>query len=143
MKFIMKYLRPHYPMMLIGLIIKIIGTVVDLLIPYILSYIIDEVTPKNDISLVVKWGFVMIACAAMVFICNVWANRVAAGVSRDTIEKLRYDLFHKFSYLSSFQVDTFISGDGFGVRWEKGIAVTEEGCDLICPEIGTLYELEF
>ena len=28
----------------------------------------------------------------------------------------------------TFQVDTFISGDGFGVRWEKGIAVTETGC---------------
>lgn len=28
----------------------------------------------------------------------------------------------------TFQVDTFISGDGFGVRWEKGIAVTKDGC---------------
>jgi Xaa-Pro aminopeptidase len=28
----------------------------------------------------------------------------------------------------TFQVDTFISGDGFGVRWEKGIAITETGC---------------
>lgn len=27
----------------------------------------------------------------------------------------------------TFQVDTFISGDGFGVRWEKGIAVTNDG----------------
>ncbi len=28
----------------------------------------------------------------------------------------------------TFQVDSFISGDGFGVRWEKGIAITEDGC---------------
>lgn len=28
----------------------------------------------------------------------------------------------------TFQVDTFISGDGFGVRWEKGVAITENGC---------------
>ena len=28
----------------------------------------------------------------------------------------------------TFQVDTFISGPTFGVRWEKGIAVTETGC---------------
>ena len=28
----------------------------------------------------------------------------------------------------TFQVDTFISGDGFGVRWEKGIAITKDGC---------------
>ncbi len=42
-----------------------------------------------------------------------------------------------------YQIDTFISSDTFGVRWEKGIAVTEDGCDILSPEIGTLYELEF
>lgn len=30
-----------------------------------------------------------------------------------------------------------------GVRWEKGIAVTESGCEVLSPEIGKLYELEF
>ena len=43
----------------------------------------------------------------------------------------------------TFQIDTFISTDTFGVRWEKGIAVTEDGCDALSPEIGKLYELEF
>lgn len=43
----------------------------------------------------------------------------------------------------TFQADTFISTDTFGVRWEKGIAVTENGCDILSPEIGKLYELEF
>ena len=42
-----------------------------------------------------------------------------------------------------YQIDTFISTDTFGVRWEKGIAVTESGCDVLSPEIGTLYELDF
>ena len=107
MKYVIRYVKPYLPTMAYGFTIKFTGTIMELLIPYILSYIIDEVTPKNDISLVIKWGLVMIACAAMVFICNVWANRVAAGVSRDTIEKLRYDLFHKISYLSSSQVDKF------------------------------------
>lgn len=43
----------------------------------------------------------------------------------------------------TFQVDTFISTDTFGVRWEKGIAVTKDGCDVLSPEIGELYELDF
>jgi Xaa-Pro aminopeptidase len=43
----------------------------------------------------------------------------------------------------TFQIDTFISTKTFGVRWEKGIAVTESGCDVLSPEIGKLYELEF
>ncbi len=72
-----------------------------------MSYIIDEVTPKNDIRLVVFWGGVMVVCAALVLICNVWANRVSSAVSRDTIRALRYDLFGRISYLSSSQVDDF------------------------------------
>ncbi len=43
----------------------------------------------------------------------------------------------------TYQIDTFISTEKFGVRWEKGIAVTEDGCEVLSPEIGELYELEF
>lgn len=107
MKYVLRYVKPHIPRMIYGFTIKFSGTIMELLIPYILSYIIDEITPKNDISLVVRWGLLMVVCAAMVLICNVWANRVSAGVSRDTIEALRYDLFKKISYLSSSQVDAF------------------------------------
>ena len=34
-----------------------------------------------------------------------------------------------------YQVDTFISADTFGVRWEKGIVVTENGFEKLSPEI--------
>ena len=34
-----------------------------------------------------------------------------------------------------YQIDTYISTDTFGVRWEKGIAVTKDGCRILCPEL--------
>ena len=34
-----------------------------------------------------------------------------------------------------YQVDTYISGDTFGVRWEKGIAVKEGGYEMLSPDI--------
>ena len=34
-----------------------------------------------------------------------------------------------------YQVDTYISADTFGVRWDKGIAVKEGGYELLSPEI--------
>ncbi len=37
-----------------------------------------------------------------------------------------------------FQVDTYISADTFGVRWEKGIVVKENGFLLLSPEIPEL-----
>ena len=107
LKYVIRYVKPHIPTMIFGFTIKFTGTILDLMIPYILSYIIDEVTPRNDIGLVIRWGLMMAVCAALVLVCNVWANRVASAVSRDSIEALRHDLFYKISYLSSSQVDTF------------------------------------
>ena len=44
----------------------------------------------------------------------------------------------------TFQVDTYISGDTFGVRWEKGIAVKEGGYEILSPEIPEICpELHF
>nr|MBQ4319986.1 aminopeptidase P family protein [Clostridia bacterium] len=43
----------------------------------------------------------------------------------------------------TFQIDTFAMGSDFGLRWEKPIAVTETGVDLLSPQIGKIYELEF
>ncbi len=44
----------------------------------------------------------------------------------------------------TFQVDSFISGDGFGVRWEKGIVVTEDGCKSMTDYLKKgLIELDF
>ena len=44
----------------------------------------------------------------------------------------------------TFQVDTFISGDGFGVRWEKGVAITETGCTSMTDYLKKgILELDF
>jgi Xaa-Pro aminopeptidase len=43
----------------------------------------------------------------------------------------------------TFQIDTFVMGSDFGLRWEKPIAITETGVDLLSKQIGTIYELEF
>ncbi|MBQ7036898.1 MAG: aminopeptidase P family protein [Clostridia bacterium] len=43
----------------------------------------------------------------------------------------------------TFQIDTFAMGSDFGLRWEKPIAITENGIDMLSEQIGTIYELEF
>ncbi len=101
----MKYLRPHYSMMIIGLIIKIVGTIVDLLIPYILEHIIDNVAPGGEIKKVVLFGMLMLLCAIIGLVGNIIANRIACAVARDTTREIRSDLFKKISYLSSKQID--------------------------------------
>lgn len=50
---------------------------------------------------------------------------------------------YKLQKNMTFQIDTFVMGSDFGLRWEKPIAITETGVDLLSEQIGTIYELEF
>ncbi|MFC4598310.1 M24 family metallopeptidase [Cohnella hongkongensis] len=43
----------------------------------------------------------------------------------------------------TFQIDTFVTTDTFGIRWEKGAVIREGGSELLCSPIGTIHELEF
>ncbi|MBE7010261.1 MAG: aminopeptidase P family protein [Ruminococcaceae bacterium] len=51
---------------------------------------------------------------------------------------------YKLEENMTFQVDTFIMGQGFGCRWEIGAAITKEGCRKMTNYLNKgLIELEF
>lgn len=107
MKLIIKYLRPLARTMAFGLTVKVLATLFELTLPYILSYILDDVVPKGEISLILIWGGVMIAAAGLAMIGNIIANRNAARVAREASRAIRHDLFNATLHLSSRQSDTF------------------------------------
>ena len=45
--------------------IKLLGAMTELMIPYILEYLIDEVVPLGKLSLVLLWSTLMIATAIL------------------------------------------------------------------------------
>jgi ATP-binding cassette subfamily B protein len=102
---IVAYLKPYFLRMSGGLFIKFSGTIMDLLLPWILAYLIDDVVPQKSIPLILLWGGAMVLCAVAAVVTNVIANRMASGVARDTVRIIRHDLFSKISYLSCAQID--------------------------------------
>lgn len=90
-----------------GFVIKFIGTIMDLLIPWILAYMIDEVVPTKSIRLVFLWGALMVVCAFFAITGNILANRFASRVAQLSMQTIRHDLFSKISYLSCRQVNEF------------------------------------
>ena len=86
---------------------KFAGTITDLLIPWILAYMIDEVVPLRRIPLIILWGLVMVLCSVAALVTNIVANRLAARVAGDTTEKIRHDLFSRITSLSCRQIDGF------------------------------------
>ena len=107
MKRVFAYLKPYYFRMSIGLTIKILGTFMDLGLPWVLAFIIDDIIPLNDINLILLWGIIMIALSIGARTFNIIANRMASKVARDTTEVLRHDLFKKILSLSGRQLNHF------------------------------------
>lgn len=107
MRFLLKYLKPFFGRMSVGMTIKIFGTLVELLIPFILSHILENVVVTQDVKQIIFWGVMMIVCAAIALLCNIVANRMAAKVSRLFSERVRRDLFSRTMRLSSAQIDRF------------------------------------
>ncbi len=99
------YLSGYWHRISLTLLIKSVGTFMDLLIPWALSHIIDNVIPQNDISKVYMWGVIMLIFCIVALLGNICANRMAAAVSRDCTRTIRHRLFKKVSYLSSSDVD--------------------------------------
>jgi len=93
--------------MFFGLIIKMLGTLMDLGLPWVLAYIIDNIIPLQKVSLILWWGLVMVALSVGARSFNIIANRMAAWVARNTTRTLRHDLFEKILSLSGAQLDYF------------------------------------
>ena len=90
-----------------GMGLKIIGSFGELMIPYVMEHLIDEVVPTKEYKQVIFWGLVMLVLAILVRQFNVKANRTAVKVSRESIYAIRKDLFGKTLQLSGKQVDEF------------------------------------
>ncbi|MDF2514434.1 MAG: transporter transrane region [Herbinix sp.] len=107
MKTVLKYLKPYTLRMALGFTIKVLGTFMDLGLPWVLAYIIDDVIPYKKVSLILWWGLAMILLSIGARSFNITANRMAARVARNTTERLRHDLFEKILNLSGTQLDHF------------------------------------
>ena len=106
MKLILRYVRRFRLYILAVMLIKLIGTGTDLLMPYVLEHLLDHVIPAaSDAWPVIAWGAVMLFLTLVTRILNVCANRMSVRVARDSTFDIRRDLFHTALNLSGSQMD--------------------------------------
>ena len=105
MRFIWKYVK-KYARRLFGVMgIKLSGTALELLIPYVMEHLIDHVVPTRQMGQVLLWGAVMVLLAIGVRFLNVNANRLSVRTAKESIFEIRRDLFHAALNLSGSQMD--------------------------------------
>ena len=107
MKFIFSYVKKYRVMVAFGMLIKLSAALAELLLPYVLEHLIDDVAPLQKTGPVLAWGAVMLILVVYVRQANVKANRTAVGVAKRSIYEIRRDLFWKSVNLSGGQLDAF------------------------------------
>lgn len=107
MKFIFSYVKKYKWYIAFGVFLKLMGAFGELMLPYVLEHLIDDVVPTENMKMVIVWGVGMIVLAVLVRQLNVWANHRAAKVAQESIYEIRRDLFWKTLQLSGNQVDGF------------------------------------
>ncbi len=107
MKFIFSYLKKYSRLILLTLIIKFLGTLGELSLPYILEHLIDEVAPTKSLEMALAFGSLMVFMALLTRMLNVSANRRGSKLAQMVTYEMRQDLFYHSIHLSGSQMDAF------------------------------------
>ena len=105
MQKLLKYIKPYWWIILIGLAIKFTATYIELQIPKLMQIVLDEKVPAGLEKDIYLFGGLMIACSVLAMGMNIWANRIASRTAGKVTRKLRHDLFDKLQHLSPRQMD--------------------------------------
>ena len=99
------YISPYYGYILLTVLIKLLGAVMELMVPYLMEILLDVKIATGDMLQIYLCGGGMLLCAAACLGCNILANRMSAISSGKITKAVRHDLFQKLQHLSVRQMD--------------------------------------
>ena len=106
MKLIFRSLGRYKKLVVLAVFLKFLGSVFELLLPYIFEHIIDDVVPSEELLRVVLWGLAMFLAAIVCRTFNVMANRRAVDNAHRISFEVRQALFEKTVNLTGEQFDS-------------------------------------
>ena len=107
MKLIFRSIKKYKWAIALAIFLKLVGTMAELTLPYILEHMIDDIVPLGDLKQVILWGALMFVAALLCRQFNVMANRKAVFNAHRVSYDVRQALFVKTVNLSGSQFDEF------------------------------------
>lgn len=101
------YVKPMMPIMTVTFVIKFLGSIAELFLPSLLSYMVDDIAPEKNVKKMILFGAIMLFCALVALICNIIANRRASKTASLITKEIRHDLYDKTLSLSCRKTDEF------------------------------------
>ncbi len=81
--------------------------VLEVLIPFLMSFLIDNGINKGDMNVILKLGVILVVAAMLSLLCGALAGRFAARASAGYARNLRQDMFARVQEFSFSNIDKF------------------------------------
>ena len=85
--------------------------VFDVIIPFLMAFLIDEGINKGDSGVIIKIGIILILCSILAMFCGVMSGRHAARASSGFARNLRSRISEKINKLPLKYFDSHEAGD--------------------------------
>ena len=131
-KTLLKSIREFKKESILTSVFMILEVFMEILIPFLLSTLIDEGIAKNDINKMILIGIALVVAATLSLIFGVTSGKCAAKASSGFAKNLREDLYNKIQDFSFFNIDKF-STSSIVTRLTK-----QKGLDLIINQFNEM-----
>ena len=81
--------------------------VFDVIIPFLMAFLIDEGINKGDSGVIIKIGIILIICSILAMFCGVMSGRHAARASSGFSKNLRRKMYYNVQNYSFSNIDKF------------------------------------
>ena len=81
--------------------------VFDVIIPFLMAFLIDEGINKGDSKIIINIGIILIICSILAMFCGVMSGRHAARASSGFAKNLRKKMYHHVQNYSFSNIDKF------------------------------------
>ena len=130
MKKLLVYLKDYIKESIIAPLFKLLEASFELIVPLVMAAIIDGGIGRGDKGYIYRMSAVLIALAAVGFICSVIAQYFAAKAAVGFSTKLRHALFEHIETLSFSEMDT-IGSSTLITRMTSDINQVQSGVNMV------------
>lgn len=129
-KRLLGYVQEYKKASLITPLFMIGEVLMEILLPFLMAFIIDEGVNKGDMSKVVLYGVIMLVCALLSLMCGALAGKLAAYASGGFAKNVRRALFYKIQDFSFKNIDKF-STSGLVTRLSTDITNIQNAYQMV------------
>lgn len=92
---------------LLTILFVVLEVIMDVTIPFLMAFLLDRGIDAGNLSEIVKWGLILLACASIALLFGVLAGHFAAKASTGFAKNVRRGLYHSVQNFSFANIDRF------------------------------------